>query len=419
MKYATSLYKVAYIALYAVCFPILANATTFIPINPDSSFLNAVSQSPSFYYASTTATAPMPYLGQVTTLRFTSGYATPQEIEADIYATHTTSAKPALCTSTTTMCYSGNNGATSTTGVYNSQHYSATPNLYYKNFTEYWYFCDSNGIVLGGSCSNENDIRSSPIVYYFAVDFDVNTLQATPQRLDLTPAYIISISPAYGSTTATTTVELSITYRNDGQYNSVGFSIANYDPDGFGLLVTTTTPMTTGTTTVNFGNFELVQGYWTGSFSMVSDTAGTISQPIYFLASSSRTLDAWYEKISASSTADIQSYCAGKSGIDAILCKIPDAIIAGVSFLFKPSDTTFDRFKSLKTSIEKKPPFGYISVSLDVVNGLTASSTGIFSLQQEGNITATIFDPIKNGIGMILYVFWAFVMFHRVRHIDI
>lgn len=418
MKYSTLVYRTLVISVYAVVFPFYAHATVFIPINPDSSVIHAYSNSPnSFIYASTTVTAPMPYLGQMTTQRYTAGYATPEEITADTYITHTQAPKPSFCTSTTTMCYQGNNGATTT--IYQLNSFSVNPGYWYKNFTLYWYICDNNGAILGGSCANENDIRSSPIVYYFAVDFDVSTLQATPKRLDLTPAYIVSISPAYGSTTASTTVNLSMTFRNDGQYNSVSVQLSNYDPNGYGFLYSTSTPTSTGTTTVNFGSFDLLQGYWVGTFNMLSDTAGTISMPAQFLASSSVILDSWYEQISASSTAEIQSYCAGKTGLDGILCKIPDAIISGMSFLIKPSDTTFDRFKSLKTAIEKKPPFGYISVSLDVINGLTASSTGIFSLQQEGNITATIFDPIKNGLGMVLYVFWAFVMFHRVRHIDI
>jgi hypothetical protein len=409
MKYATCTPRRAHIALYAVVFILLQ---FFISIKDVHAEIYGSSDTTYIHNGIDGATALQFSVVATTTLRY-----------VEIYATATT---------TDTVRYMqyyapivlGVPGIIVTATRYSTWLQSETPSWQLYDFsTSTYYIYPNNDYELrtdtASCCDLIGSASSTAETPYAGWAIRVYTGSSAPETLAVQPAKIISISPEYGSTTASTTTNLLMTFHNDGQYNSASVQLSNYDPDGFGFLYSTATPSVVGTTTIDFGSFNLVPGYWVGSFNLLSDTSGTLSFPASFVASSSRTTDAWYDKISASSTAEIQSYCAGKSGIDAILCKIPDAIISGISFLLKPSDNTFDRFKSLKTSIENKPPFGYISVSLDVIDGLTASSTGIFALQQEGNITTTIFDPIKSGLSMILYVFWAFVMFHRVRHIDI
>lgn len=87
-------------------------------------------------------------------------------------------------------------------------------------------------------------------------------------------------------------------------------------------------------------------------------------------------------------------------------------------FAFFPSSTTtFNGFIDLKNELQKKYPFGYVSVVGGQLLRLSASGGG--SLTSDENISDLIFTPLRAGLSIILWIAFALSMFNRVRKFEL
>jgi hypothetical protein len=86
-------------------------------------------------------------------------------------------------------------------------------------------------------------------------------------------------------------------------------------------------------------------------------------------------------------------------------------------FLFYPSSASINQFNGLYTQFINKPPFGYIVAIQNALKGINDTNTSVFTLQSLPILNTYIFTPLYNAIEWILWVAFAFVMYHRLKNI--
>jgi hypothetical protein len=86
---------------------------------------------------------------------------------------------------------------------------------------------------------------------------------------------------------------------------------------------------------------------------------------------------------------------------------------------FYPTQDALDSWTSLKTTLETKAPFGYFYSVKNAVGGLSATSTPSFSLTIPAHLKTYFFDPFDIGISGILWFFFIFHFYKRLKHIQI
>lgn len=88
-------------------------------------------------------------------------------------------------------------------------------------------------------------------------------------------------------------------------------------------------------------------------------------------------------------------------------------------WLFYPTQDALDSWTTLKTTLETKAPFGYFYSVKNAVGGLSATSTPSFSLTIPAHLKTYFFDPFDTGIAGILWFFFIFHFYKRLKHIQI
>jgi hypothetical protein len=86
---------------------------------------------------------------------------------------------------------------------------------------------------------------------------------------------------------------------------------------------------------------------------------------------------------------------------------------------FYPTQSTLDNWGSLKTKIETKAPIGYFFLVKNNINGLSATSTKAFDIVIPRSLKNYIFIPFDTSIAAILWFFFIFNFYKRLKHITI
>ena len=86
---------------------------------------------------------------------------------------------------------------------------------------------------------------------------------------------------------------------------------------------------------------------------------------------------------------------------------------------FYPTQDALDSWTSLKTTLETKAPIGYFYSVKNAVGGLSATSTPSFSLTIPSHLKQYFFDPFDTGIAGILWFFFIFHFYKRLKNIQI
>ena len=86
---------------------------------------------------------------------------------------------------------------------------------------------------------------------------------------------------------------------------------------------------------------------------------------------------------------------------------------------FYPTQQTIEDFYNLQTLIQSKAPFGYFSVVKKSINSLSATSTPSFSIIIPNSLKIYIFNPFDIAISSILWLFFLFNFYKRLKYITI
>ena len=83
-----------------------------------------------------------------------------------------------------------------------------------------------------------------------------------------------------------------------------------------------------------------------------------------------------------------------------------------IVFLFYPGELSTGAITGLRDSIKNKPPLGYIVTIFEQLGELNTAATPTFDFGTLPFIDQ-VFTPIKNGIGVLLWGFWAIWLYNR------
>ena len=104
-------------------------------------------------------------------------------------------------------------------------------------------------------------------------------------------------------------------------------------------------------------------------------------------------------------------------------CDVGD-IVCGIRNFFGSAfhlDTSaFNQFSNLKSQLENKAPFGYVTGVYDTITGLTSDAdTGAYTLETITPIKNTIFDPIRSALIWILWFAFVFALYKQFKNITL
>jgi hypothetical protein len=99
---------------------------------------------------------------------------------------------------------------------------------------------------------------------------------------------------------------------------------------------------------------------------------------------------------------------------------ISDSFCGVLTWLFVPSPASFTQFINLKSAIENKPPFGYFTAIKTSLSSLTVGTTSLMLVNASTTQAfSAIFSPLRTGLVWILWLMFAFWIFHRLRNLQI
>jgi len=84
---------------------------------------------------------------------------------------------------------------------------------------------------------------------------------------------------------------------------------------------------------------------------------------------------------------------------------------------FVPSSSAIQSYYDFITSMQTKAPMGYFTVVKNNLNGLNSTSTPAFSVVIPAHLKTYFFSPFDIGIAGILWFFFAFNFYKRLKHI--
>ena len=124
----------------------------------------------------------------------------------------------------------------------------------------------------------------------------------------------------------------------------------------------------------------------------------------------------------------VQNWSLGTTGYSPIpeilgnTCAVYDVgcyLGQAIQYLFMPSQTSLDRFKTLFDLVKNKPPFGYIFTINTALAGLNDTETEVFTLGNISGLDTYIITPIRTALIWVLWLVFAFSFYKRVKNIEI
>lgn len=227
------------------------------------------------------------------------------------------------------------------------------------------------------------------------------------------------LNPTYGTTTATTTFGVSIKYRTPfsldfrpttTRYYEIVDAVTGEIEEQYAVLIPANTGENltiTATNTVSVGSKYMRAMYLDTNgqpYSEIDEVFFNVATNTYFIATGLLT--------PRSSPTELTQ-------IDCTTFDIGCQFQKALTFLFKPSTDTLDKFANIWQTIKEKKPFGYVSVTIDQLKALDTSGAAAFSL---GNIPFmdAIFTPFRTLFAGILWALFAIYFYQRrLIHLDI
>jgi len=227
------------------------------------------------------------------------------------------------------------------------------------------------------------------------------------------------LNPTYGTTTATTTFAITINYKTPFSLDFRPTTTRHYE------IVDALT-----------GELQYVYNYTlepnTGENMQLNATATAPIGSKYIRAMYLDTNGGVYSEIdevffnvatntykTATGLDDPRQAPGTLTQIDCGLFEFGCQIQKAMTFLFKPSENTLDKFSNLWQTIAEKKPFGYVTVTIRQLGDLDETGAQAFDLGSLPFMSA-IFTPFRDAIAGILWALFAiYFLLHRLRHIDI
>ena len=87
-----------------------------------------------------------------------------------------------------------------------------------------------------------------------------------------------------------------------------------------------------------------------------------------------------------------------------------------IVYLFFPNQDNLNKFGDLWAKIQAKPPIGYFTATRSELANI---GTGSASITFDTTAAAGIISPLRTGLIVLLWILFAFWIFHRLRNLDL
>ncbi len=258
---------------------------------------------------------------------------------------------------------------------------------------------------------------------YYYTQYNWNAIQSIATTAPLNQSYTQIIRPApYGTTTASTSVNLSIDYKVAGDFNfsvvppfDVGFQIFDAVTNQLELEYIDSFEQNTAvffnysSTTVLLPGSKIMRTYIKNSNTGVDLVP---QDETFFNVVNNSYLEATGLLNPKANPADLTQINCSTFDVG---CQFQKAL----TFLLIPSQNVLDRYNSLWQNIQYKVPFGYVTATINQLEDLDQTATPVFDF---GDIPflSTIFSPFKEALALILWGIYAIYFYqHRLTKLDI
>lgn len=140
---------------------------------------------------------------------------------------------------------------------------------------------------------------------------------------------------------------------------------------------------------------------------------GSSSVYTFYVTSGEKSdYSAWQSPISTTSPIVSGSTCDSTNGwFDKTVCYT-------LNGLFAPSDASLSRLMAIKEEVQNKPPFGYITIYTNAMNGLsTSTATSTLDLSEMANLS--ILAVIRTGLTWFLYLVFGIWVIKRLSNFSL
>jgi hypothetical protein len=114
-------------------------------------------------------------------------------------------------------------------------------------------------------------------------------------------------------------------------------------------------------------------------------------------------------------TRDLTNYPEYECSISSLTGCFKNALV----WTFYPTQCTIDNWNGLQTKIQTKAPVGYFYMIKNSISGLSATGTKAFNVVIPSSLKQYIFTPFDTGIAAMLWFFFVFNFYKRLKHITI
>ena len=268
---------------------------------------------------------------------------------------------------------------------------------------------------------------SNDAEYYFQVERQLGIWSILGSNIVVSaPIYenqfINIISPEYGSTTASTSVDIIINYAtvpsidfrpsttrrfdifdavtNELEYQ-YSFDLSPNSAESFQLIQNVN--LSEGSKIITAGYYETESG---ALYSELSESFFNVATNTYLsVFGLNSPIDNNFSDLSALN--DCSTFDVG--------CQFQRAIV----FLFYPSENVLQKFGNIWQTISTKKPFGYVTVTIEQLENLGSAETPAFVLP-DIPFMDTIFSPFRDFMSAILWAIFAIFFYQfRLKKIDI
>jgi hypothetical protein len=226
--------------------------------------------------------------------------------------------------------------------------------------------------------------------------------------------------PTFATTTASTTVEIEIQF-----FSQAGFDFVELPPQkyGFDIIDAVTNelyysfsqslPANTNfntvysSTTIQVEGSKILTAYIKNSLNNL-DLA--VPQSVFYNVATNTYLAATGLEYPGAPGGNLsQNNCA----LFDVGCQFQRALI----FLFVPT-TSLNKFRDLWTTLISVPPFGYVTVTINQLKGVNASTTPAWNMPAIP-FNDAIFSPFRLALAGILWGLFAFAFYRRLKNIEL
>jgi hypothetical protein len=329
--------------------------------------------------------------------------------------------------------FSGNSGG------YNW--FSTTTNLYNQNWIDFAYANNFQFIFEEGEFSTTT-IYWNDCGYYYYCNLDPHLIAKSTIVINngvystTTPPTFSTNFTSFTASTSTGTVNIQ-GYWNVPTASNLHQQLEFYQDST--ILGVESYIKVTATTT---GNFNFTYPYYDLPILSGSTTTPQITSPIYFYANLyqiddnyytdpftgvanpnySTLLDATTTSLTGistlwtlGSTTDVFAYPEYECAITSLTGCFKNALI----WAFYPTKNTVQNYFNFQALIQTKAPFGYFSIIKSSLGNLSATGTQAFTITIPKHLKDYIFTPFDVGLASILWFFFAFNFYKRLKHITI